>query len=126
MKLINIDGAIDPAGHYSPATKIGNIICISGQLPIDPYTGQRCMGGIKEQTEQVLKNIDTVLHAANADKNDVMKMTIYISDISLWDEVNELYAQYFRKHRPARAVVPTRELHYGFLIEMDAMAYKEE
>jgi len=125
MKLITIDGAMDPAGHYSPATIAGNIICISGQLPIDPYTGEKCVGGIKAQAEQVLKNIDTILHAANADKNDVMKVTIYVSDISLWNDVNELYAKYFGNHKPARVVVPTRELHYGFLIEMDAMAYKD-
>ncbi len=126
MEFIKIDGAKDSAGHYAAATKAGNIICISGQLPINPYTGEKCLGGIKEQTELVLKNIDAVLHAAMADKNDIMKMTLYIADISLWQEVNEVYAQYFGMHKPARVVVPTKDLHYGFLVEMEAMAYKAE
>jgi 2-iminobutanoate/2-iminopropanoate deaminase len=126
MELIKIDGAKETSGHYSPATKAGNIICISGQLPIDPYTGEKCAGGIKEQTQQVLKNIDIILKAAGADKNDIMKMNIYVSDISFWGEVNEVYAQYFGSHRPARIVVPVNTLNYGCLLEIDAMAYKEQ
>ena len=126
IKLIKIDGAKETAGHYSPATKAGNIICISGQLPIDPYTGEKCTGGIKEQTQQVLKNIDIILQAAKADKNDIMKVTVYVSDISFWGGVNEVYAQYFGSHKPARIVVPVNSLNYGCLLEMEAMAYKEE
>jgi 2-iminobutanoate/2-iminopropanoate deaminase len=125
MQLISIDGAKQPAGHYSPATQAGSLICISGQLPINPYTGEKCTGGIKEQTQQVLQNIDAVLQGAGATKNDVMKTTVYVSDISLWDEVNAVYAGYFGSHRPARTIVPTRDLHYGFLIEIEAIAYKE-
>lgn len=126
MQLISIDGAKQPAGHYSPATKAGNLICISGQVPTNPYTGEKCTGGIKEQTQQVLKNIDTVLQAAGANKNDVIKTTVYVSDISLWDEVNVVYAEYFGSHKPARAIVPTKDLHYGFLVEIEAMAYIED
>lgn len=125
MEFIKIDGAKETSGHYSPATKAGNIICISGQLPIDPYTGEKCEGGIREQTQQVLKNIDTILKAAKADKNDVIKMNIYVSDISFWGEVNEVYGQYFGSHKPARIVVPVSTLNYGCLLEIDAMAYKD-
>lgn len=125
MQFINIDRAKQPAGHYSPATKTGNLICISGQLPINPYTGQKCTGGIQEQTQQVLKNIDIILQTAGATRNEVIKTTVYISDITLWDEVNALYAEYFADHKPARSIVPTKQLHYGFLIEIEAMAYLE-
>ncbi len=126
IQFITIDGAKETAGHYCPATKAGNIICISGQLPINPYTGEKCTGGITEQTQQVLKNLDAILHAAKTDKTNVMKTTVYISDISLWDEVNTVYAQYFGSHRPARAIVPTKELHHGFFIELEAMAFTAE
>lgn len=125
MEHIYIEGAKKPLGHYSPAVKMGNIICISGQVPTNPYTGEKCFGTIREQTEQVLQNLDDILKAAGADKRDVMKMTVYVSDISYWDEVNKIYAEYFGDHKPARTIVPTRDLHYGFLVEMDAIAYKE-
>ena len=125
MKYTYINGASKPLGHYAPAIKMGNMICISGQTPTDPYTGKKCFGSIKEQTQQVLKNIDDILKEAGADKMDVMKMTVYVSDISYWDEVNRVYAEYFGEHRPARTIVSTIALHYGFLVEMDAIAYKE-
>jgi len=125
MEYIYIEGAKKPVGHYSPAVKKGNMLFISGQVPINPYTGEKCFGNIKEQTQQVLKNIDDVLKAAGADKKDVMKMTVYVSDIAYWDEVNQVYSEYFGEHKPARTIVPTKELHYGFLVEMDAIAYIE-
>lgn len=124
MQYISINGAKQPAGHYSPATQAGGLICISGQLPVNPYTGEKCSGGIKEQTQQVLQNLDTVLRNAGATKDDVLKTTVYIADISLWDEINGIYADYFGGHKPARAIVPTGSLHYGFLIELEALAYK--
>lgn len=124
MHYISINGAKQPAGHYSPATQAGGLICISGQLPVNPYTGEKCSGGITEQTQQVLQNLDTVLRNAGATRDDVLKTTVYIADISLWDEVNGIYADYFGSHKPARAIVPTGSLHYGFLIELEALAYK--
>ncbi len=125
MEFIRLEGAKQTSGHYSPAVKMGNIICISGQLPIDPYTGEKCTGGIKEQTKQVLRNIDDILKAAKADKTNIMKMTIFVSNIDFWGDVNEVYAQYFGDHKPARIVVPVNTLNYGCLLEIDAMAYKE-
>lgn len=125
MEFIRIEGAKQTSGHYSPAVKMGNMICISGQLPIDPYTGEKCSGGIKEQTQQVLKNIDDILKAAKADKTNIMKMTIFVSDITFWGEINEIYAQYFGDHKPARIVVPVNTLNYGSLLEIDALAYTE-
>jgi len=126
MKLITIDGAKPNAGHYSPATQKGNFIFISGQLPVDPLTGEKCNGDIIAQTKQVLANLSTVLEAADASKENVMKVTLYISDITHWDTVNEVYKHYFGEHKPARSIVPTKELHFGFEIELDAIAYKDE
>ena len=124
MQFIFIDGAKQPVGHYTPATQAGDTIYISGQLPINPYTGEKCNGGIKEQTLQVLQNLAALLQAAGANKNQVIKTTVYVADISLWGEVNSVYADYFGDHKPARTIVPTKDLHYGFLIEIDAIAYK--
>jgi len=70
----------------------------------------------------VLKNLAAILLASGSDLGHVLKTTIFIADISLWGEVNEVYARVFGEHRPARSVVPTKELHYGFLIELEAIA----
>lgn len=125
MKFITINGAEPNPGHYSAATQKGNLLFISGQLPVDPFTGEGTSGDIAAETKQVLTNLDHVLEAAGAKKEDIMKVTIYISDISLWDTVNSLYKQYFGDHKPARAVVPTNQLHYGYSIELEAIAYIE-
>ena len=80
------------------------------------------MGSIEEQTEQVLANLDAILRAAGSGRDHVLKVTVYVSDIALWGRVNAVYARFFGEHRPARTVVPTRELHYGFQVEIDAIA----
>ena len=122
MKEIFTPKAPKPAGHYSQAVIHGNIIYVSGQLPIDPVTGEKRLGSIEEQTEQVLKNISEILIATGSDIDHVIKTTVYISDIQLWDRLNEVYGKFFGKHRPARAVVPTKDLHHGFQIEIEAIA----
>ncbi|UCH96961.1 MAG: RidA family protein [Candidatus Aminicenantes bacterium] len=114
--------APQPAGHYSQAIVHNDVVYVSGQLPIVPETGEKIPGPIEEQTAQVLRNVSAILKAANSDLSQVLKTTIYISDISLWDEVNEVYSEFFGNHRPARSVVPTRELHFGFQIEMEVIA----
>ena len=111
-----------PAGHYSQAIVHGGMVYVSGQLPIDPQTGEKRVGSIEEQTEQALQNLAAILRAADSDLDQVVKTTVYISDIQLWGRVNEVYSRFFGKHRPARAVVPTRELHFGFQIEIEAIA----
>jgi 2-iminobutanoate/2-iminopropanoate deaminase len=111
-----------PAGHYSQAVIHGDLVFVSGQLPIDPQTGQKKVGSIEEQAEQALKNVMEILKAANSGLDRVIKTTIYISDIGLWDRVNRVYAGFFGEHCPARAVVPTGELHFGFQIEIEAIA----
>ncbi len=122
IKTIHTSDAHTPAGHYSQATVYGGLIYVAGQLPIDAQTGERKLGSIEEQTEQVLRNISKILKAANSDLSRVLRMTIYVSDISLWSSVNRVYAELMGEHRPARAVVPVKELHHGFLIEIEAIA----
>jgi 2-iminobutanoate/2-iminopropanoate deaminase len=118
--------APQPAGHYSQAIIHNGIVYVSGQLPIAPETGQKILGSIEEQTQQVLKNISAILDAADSNLNRVLKTTVYVADITLWDKVNEVYSNFFGNHRPARCVVPTKELHFGFKIEMDAIAAVNE
>lgn len=115
-------GTKPPAGHYSPAVVHNGLVYISGQLPIDPVTGQHETGDIVAQTLQVLNNLKRILDAAGSSLDQVLQVTVYTSDVSQWGEINRVYAEYFGNHRPARAVVPTAPLHYGFLIEISAMA----
>ena len=122
MKVISTEGAPAPAGHYSQAIVHNNLVYVSGQLPIDPVTGDKRVGSIEEQTERVLKNLSAILKAANSNISRVIKTTVYVSDIELWSRVNAVYSRFFGEHCPARAVVPTRELHFGFQIEIEAVA----
>jgi 2-iminobutanoate/2-iminopropanoate deaminase len=101
------------AGHYSQGVVYNGLVFVAGQLAIDPQTGARLTGSIEEQTEQCLKNIGGILQAAGSDLSRVLKMTVYISDIEMWPAVNAAYARAMGDHRPARAVVPVKELHYG-------------
>src|SRR5215216_5056881 len=124
MEITNVQtqDAPAPGGHYSQAVVYNGLVFVAGQLAIDPRTGEKRLGSIEEQTEQALKNVGAILKAAGSDLSRVLKMTVYISDIGLWGRVNEVYARVLGGHRPARAVVPTRELHHGFLIEIEAVA----
>ncbi|HKY05606.1 MAG TPA: Rid family detoxifying hydrolase [Blastocatellia bacterium] len=122
MKKIQTTNAPAPGGHYSQAVVYNGLVFVSGQLSIDPKTGEKKLGSIQEQTRQTLSNIGEILKAANSDLSRVLKMTLYIADIELWGAVNEVYAKVMGDHRPARAVIPTKELHYGFLIEIEAVA----
>ena len=122
MKSIKTGNAPLPGGHYSQAIVHNGLVYVSGQLPIDPKTGEKQTGSIEEQTNLVLQNLSAILDASGSSLNQVLKVTVYISDISLWGKVNEVYAEIFGDHRPARAIVPTRDLHFGFKIEVDAVA----
>lgn len=122
IRTFNTNNAPQPGGHYSQAIIHNDIIYISGQLPINPFTGDKITGSIEDQTRQILENIRVILKDAGSDLSKVIKTTVYVSDISLWGKVNEVYASFFGSHKPARAVVPVRELHFGFLVEIEAMA----
>lgn len=122
MRTVSTTKAPEPSGHYSQAVVHGDLVFVSGQLPIDPETGEKQLGTIEEQTARVLENIEAILKEAGSSRDRVLKVTVYVSNIVLWDRVNRIYSEFFGEHRPARVVVPTRDLHYGFQIEMDAVA----
>ena len=126
MKTIHTPDAPAPAGHYSQAVVHGGLIYVSGQLPVDPARTEQAVGPIEEQTEQALRNVGAILEAAGSGLDRVVQMTIYVSDVSLWGRVNAVYAGVMGNHRPARAVVPTNELHYGYQIEIQAIAAASE
>lgn len=122
MREISTDQAPPPAGHYAQAIVHDGLVYVSGQLAVDPQTGEKRLGDIEAQTRQALANVAAILRAAGSDIDRVLKTTVYVADIALWGRVNAVYAAFFGDHRPARAVVPTRELHYGFLVEIEAVA----
>ncbi|MGY5879153.1 MAG: RidA family protein [Candidatus Thorarchaeota archaeon] len=128
MKLIDIDSDAkkNSKAHYSAAVVHNGIVYVSGQLPIDPKTGIPSKGGIKDQTRAVFRNLTEVLALAGSSKERILRTTAYIPDVSLWGEVNEVYVEYFGNYKPARTVVPTTKLHYGCLIEIDAIAFIDE
>ena len=92
---------------------------------MNPSQPEAPVGSIEEQTHQVLQNVRAILNAAGTDFNHVVKSTVYISNINLWSTVNKIYSTYFSVHTPARAIVPTRELHHGYQIEMEVVAVKD-
>ncbi|HEY6806273.1 MAG TPA: RidA family protein [Pyrinomonadaceae bacterium] len=119
---IETPNAPKPAGHYSQGVVHNGLVFVSGQLAIDPKTGEKKLGSIGEQTEQALANVHGILQAAGSDWDKVLKMTLFVSDIDLWSAVNEVYIRVLGDNRPARAVIPCGPLHYGFLIEIEAIA----
>ena len=126
IKRITTANAPKPAGHYSQATVHNGLVFVAGQLSIDPATGAQKSGPIEEQTEQALNNVLAILQAAGSDWSRVLKMTVYVADINLWDAVNRVYSRVLGEHRPARAIIPTGALHHGFLIEIDAVAVTDQ
>src|SRR5213596_482654 len=122
MNTIQPSDQPQPKGHYSPGIEHNGLLFVSGQLPMDLKTRKPFAGDIERQTELALMNIEAVLKAAGSDLQHVLQMTIYISDIELWGKVNETYARVMGEHRPARAIVPVKDLHFDTKIEIQAIA----
>jgi len=116
------DRAPEAIGPYSQGVKIGRYVFLSGQIPIDPATGDLVTGSVAEQARQVLTNLKAVVEESGATMNDIVKTTVYITDILLFGDVNEVYADFFRKPYPARATVVVSGLPRGVDIEIDAVA----
>jgi len=116
------DRAPEAIGPYSQAVKIGRYLFLSGQIPIDPATGDAVTGPIAAQARQALSNLKAVVEEGGASMNDVVKTTVYITDILLFSDVNEVYADFFTKPYPARATVQVSGLPRGVDIEIDAIA----
>ena len=121
MQNIFIPGASPPGGHYSPGVVHNGFVFVSGQLPIVPGQTEHTVGTIEEQTEQCLRNVERVLVAAGSSLSQCVQMTLYIADGDMWARVNAVYAKVLGDHRPARAVVPVKDLHYGYQIEIQAV-----
>ena len=126
MDLIHTPHATPPAGHYSQAVRANGFVFVSGQLGFLPAAspGERpqLAQGVAAQTEAALRSVAAILQAAVASMGSVVNVTVYIPDVGLWNEVNSVYERSFGDHKPARAIVPTRELHYGALVEISAVA----
>jgi 2-iminobutanoate/2-iminopropanoate deaminase len=115
-----------PKGHYSPGIEYNGLVYVSGQLPMTLDTREPFTGSIEEQTELALRNVEAVLHAAGSDLQHVLQMTIYVADLELWGAVNAAYARVMGDHRPARAIVPVKDLHFDTKIEIQAIAAVKE
>jgi 2-iminobutanoate/2-iminopropanoate deaminase len=111
-------------GPYSQATEANGIVFVSGQLPIDVSTGEFVEGGIKEQTTQALKNVGYILEEAGCTYDNVLKSTVYLSDIKDFAAMNEVYATFFREPYPARVAYAVVALPKGALVEIDVIAAK--
>ena len=121
MKILQSPGIPPAIGHYSPCIAHNGLLYLSGQLPKHPETGNM-PEGIEAQTLQALENVKQIVEAAGSSLDQVIQMRLYIPDVKLWDKVNAVYATFFGGHKPVRTVVPTRELHFGALIEIEAIA----
>ena len=124
-KVIKTSNAPDPVGPYNQAIKAGNFIYCSGQIAINPLSNKvECLGNIEKETTQVLKNLLAVLNAGGANAEDVIKTTIYLTDLKNFQTVNDIYSKFFNIDTPpARACVEVSSLPKGVLIEIDCIAY---
>ena len=122
MRPVETSNAPRPAGHYSQAVVHDDVVYVAGQLPIDPEDPAAPPGDAAQQARRALTNVARILEAAGSGLDQLLQVTIYISDVAHWGEVNQVYAEMLGAHRPARAVVPVGELHYGYLVEIQAIA----
>ena len=122
LELIATKKAPGAVGPYSQGVKAGNMIFTSGQLHINPENGEVIKGDIQEQTKLCLENVKAILNEAGATLEDVVKVTIFLTDISKFSLVNEVYGEYFSNHKPARSCVGVKELPLNGDIEIEAIA----
>ena len=124
-KIISTENAPKALGPYSQGVEANGMLFISGQVPVNPLTGQVVEGGIQEQTEQVMKNIGAILKAAGYDYTDVVKSTCLLSDMSDFQEMNVVYSKYYPKNPPARAAFAVKTLPLHVMIEIETIAIKK-
>ena len=121
-ELVTAAGVPKAIGPYSPAIKVGNLLFLSGSIPLDPVSGQLVEGGIKEQTTRVLENIKTLLAAAGADFSNVARTTVFMVDLGEFAAMNEIYSSYFTAPYPARSTVQVVKLPRDVRVEIDVIA----
>lgn len=124
LKMIQTDKAPAAVGPYSQAVRAGDLLFCSGQIPLDPATGELELfgGNVAEQTRLVMNNLESVLKAAGCTFDDVIKTTIFLSDMGNFGTVNEVYASYFGEYKPARACVAVKTLPKNVSVEIEAIA----
>lgn len=122
MKSISTPDAPTARGHYSQAMVHGGMVYVAGQLPIVPGDPDTKLATFEQQARRVLDNVIAILDASGSGVDLVLKSTVYITDVAHWPAFNAIYAEKFGAHKPARTVVPVAALHYGYLLEMDAIA----
>jgi 2-iminobutanoate/2-iminopropanoate deaminase len=120
-EAVSTSGAPKAVGPYSQAVKCGGFVFCSGQLPLDPATGKMEEGGIRAQTERVLRNLEAVLSAGGSGLGSVVKTTVYLTDMSEFPEMNEVYRSFFQGDPPARVTVQVSKLPMGAKVEIDAI-----
>ena len=121
-KVISTTKAPAAIGPYSQAIQIGNLVYTSGQIPIDPATGNFVEGGIKEQTRQSLTNVKAILEEAGLSMADVVKTTVFMADMNDFADMNSVYAEFFAEPYPARSAVAVKTLPKGALVEIEVVA----
>jgi 2-iminobutanoate/2-iminopropanoate deaminase len=121
-EIIKTEKAPAAIGPYSQAVRAGGFIFASGQIPLDPMTGEFVAGGVAEQTEQVMKNLSAVLEAAGASLAQVVKTTVFLADMNDFAVMNEVYGRYFQENPPARATVQAARLPKDARVEIEAIA----
>jgi 2-iminobutanoate/2-iminopropanoate deaminase len=126
MKAVSTLDAPTARGHYSQAVIHGGLVYVAGQLPIVPGDTERRLVGFEEQARRVIDNVIAILEAAGSGAEQIVKATVYIADVAHWPAFNAIYAEKLGAHKPARTVVPVAQLHYGYLVEMDAIAALRE
>lgn len=109
-------------GHYTAGVISNGMLYVSGQLSIDPDTREVCPGDIREHTRLALNNVDRVLKHAGVQRDQVVMCRVYTPDVKYWGPINEVYADFFGDHKPARVIVSTTTLHFGCLVEIEAVA----
>jgi reactive intermediate/imine deaminase len=122
MKILNSQKLPESNGHYSQCIQHNGILYLSGQLPIDQIS-RTIPSTIEAQADLAFKNVETILTEAGSGKDKVLQVRVYIPDIALWDKVNDRYSLFFGDHKPVRCIIPTRELHFGCLIEVEVTAF---
>lgn len=124
-KIVNTEKAPAAIGPYSQANVLGNLVITSGQIPLNPATGEIVEGGVEAQTKQVLENLKAVLEAAGTSMNNVIKTTCFLKDMGDFATVNGIYGTYFAEPYPSRSAVEVARLPKDVLIEIEAIAYVE-
>ncbi len=122
LRFLSTDKAPAAVGPYSQGVKAENIIYTSGQLPIDPVTGELSKGDIQKETRLCLENVKAVLEAAHATIEDLVKVTVFVTDMNDFSKINEIYAEFFGDHKPARSLVQVAALPKGADIEIEGIA----